>query len=62
MRRYDGLNRKGSDPYLTPARLSCRDSAILAAALELGCHTFYCEDLDHGQTYAGVRVSDPFAG
>jgi predicted nucleic acid-binding protein len=42
-------------------QLSYWDSAILAAALELGCHTVYSEDLNHGQSYAGVRVINPFA-
>jgi predicted nucleic acid-binding protein len=41
-------------------RLSYWDSAIIAAALELGCHTVYSEDLSHGQSYAGVRVINPF--
>jgi predicted nucleic acid-binding protein len=41
-------------------RLSYWDSAIIAAALELGCHTVYSEDLNHGQVYAGVRVMNPF--
>jgi predicted nucleic acid-binding protein len=41
-------------------QLSYWDSAILAAALELGCHTVYSEDLNHGQSYAGVRVINPF--
>lgn len=36
------------------------DSTILAAAKELGCHTLYSEDLNHGQDYAGVRVINPF--
>ena len=35
-------------------------SAIIAAALELGCETVYSEDLNHGQLYAGVRVVNPF--
>lgn len=43
-------------------QLSYWDSAIVAAALELGCHTVYSEDLNHGQNVAGVRVIDPFAG
>ena len=42
-------------------QLSYWDSAIIAAALELGCHTVYSEDLNHGQSYAGVRVINPFA-
>lgn len=41
-------------------QLSYWDSSILAAALELGCHTVYSEDLNHGQSYAGVRVVNPF--
>lgn len=41
-------------------KISYWDSAILAAAVELGCHTVYSEDLSHGQTYAGVRVINPF--
>jgi len=43
-------------------QLSYWDSAIIAAALELGCHTVYSEDLNHGQSYAGVRVINPFIG
>ena len=42
-------------------QLSYWDSAILAAALELGCHTVYSEDLNHGQSYAGIRVINPFS-
>ena len=46
--------------------LTCRyqiryyDAAIIAAAQELGCQTLYSEDLNHGQTYDGVRVVNPF--
>ncbi len=36
------------------------DAAIIAAAQELGCHTLYSEDLNHGQDYEGVRVVNPF--
>jgi len=36
------------------------DAAIIAAALELGCHTIYSEDLNHGQDYGGVTVINPF--
>ena len=31
-------------------KLSYWDSAIIAAAVELGCHTVYSEDLNHGQS------------
>jgi predicted nucleic acid-binding protein len=41
-------------------KLSYWDSAIIAAAVELGCHTVYSEDLNHGQTYAGLLVINPF--
>jgi predicted nucleic acid-binding protein len=41
-------------------QISYWDSAIIAAAAELGCHTLYSEDLSHGQTYNGVRVINPF--
>lgn len=40
--------------------LSYWDAAILTAAQELGCHTLYSEDLNHGQTYDGVKVINPF--
>ena len=41
-------------------QLSHWDSTIIAAAQELGCHTLYSEDLNHGQDYGGVRVLNPF--
>ncbi len=41
-------------------KLSYWDSAIIAAAIELGCHTVYSEDLSHAQSYAGVCVINPF--
>jgi predicted nucleic acid-binding protein len=41
-------------------QISYWDSAIIAAAAELGCETVYSEDLNHGQLYAGVRVINPF--
>lgn len=40
--------------------ISHGDSTILAAALELGCHTLYSEDFNHGQDYGGVRAVNPF--
>lgn len=36
------------------------DAALLAAAQKLGAPIFYSEDLNHGQTYNGVRVVNPF--
>jgi len=40
--------------------ISYWDAAIVAAAVELGCHTIYSEDLSHGQSYAGILVANPF--
>lgn len=36
------------------------DAAILASAEALGCRLLYTEDLNHGQSYEGVRVVNPF--
>lgn len=43
-------------------RVSPWDASILAAAQELQCPTLYSEDLQHGQSYGGVRVVNPFRG
>lgn len=37
------------------------DALILEAAVEAGAGTVYSEDLQHGRTYQGVTVVDPFA-
>jgi predicted nucleic acid-binding protein len=37
------------------------DALILEAAVEAGAPTVYSEDLQHGRTYQGVTVQDPFA-
>lgn len=36
------------------------DSAILATAKQLGCHTVYSEDMNDQQNYDGVTVFNPF--
>jgi len=41
-------------------QLSYWDSAILAAAGELGCQTVLSEDLSQDQDYDGLRVRNPF--
>lgn len=41
-------------------QISYWDSAIIAAAEELGAETLYTEDLNHGQIYGRVRVENPF--
>jgi predicted nucleic acid-binding protein len=49
-------------PFVIKNRFNIRywDAAILAAAMELGCHTLYTEDLNHGQNYGGVKVINTF--
>lgn len=36
------------------------DSLIIAAALQFGCKTLYSEDMQHGQSIAGLRIVNPF--
>ena len=36
------------------------DSAVIAAALHLGCECLYTEDLNHGQTLGGLTIVNPF--
>jgi len=36
------------------------DAMIVAAARQLGCEILYSEDMNHGQSYDGVRVVNPF--
>jgi predicted nucleic acid-binding protein len=36
------------------------DSAIVAAALTLGCGHLYTEDLNHGPVVEGLTIIDPF--
>lgn len=36
------------------------DAMILRSAKELGCQVLHSEDLNPGQDYEGVRVSNPF--
>jgi predicted nucleic acid-binding protein len=41
-------------------RLSYWDSAIVAAALALGCRELYTEDMHHGLVIDGLRFVNPF--
>jgi predicted nucleic acid-binding protein len=36
------------------------DASILAAALENGCDVVVSEDMQHGQTFTGLRIENPF--
>jgi predicted nucleic acid-binding protein len=41
-------------------QISQWDASMIAAALELGCHTLYSENLNSGQIYSSTRVINPF--
>jgi predicted nucleic acid-binding protein len=41
-------------------QVSFWDAMILQSASRLGCTQLYSEDFSHGQSYAGVRVVNPF--
>lgn len=40
--------------------ISYWDAAIVEAARALGCRTLLSEDMQHGASYGGVRVLNPF--
>jgi predicted nucleic acid-binding protein len=40
--------------------ISFWDAMVVRSAAELGCQVLYSEDLNHGQSYCGVRVENPF--
>jgi predicted nucleic acid-binding protein len=41
-------------------QVSFWDAMILQSAARLGCKHLYSEDFNHGQSYGGVRVINPF--
>jgi len=41
-------------------RLAVYDALIIAAASLAGCSVLYTEDLQHGQTFGGLVVRNPF--
>jgi predicted nucleic acid-binding protein len=41
-------------------RVSYWDAAVIEAARALSCDTVLTEDLNHGQSYDGVKVENPF--
>lgn len=43
------------------ARLAFWDAMVLTSASKLGCLTVWSEDLNAGQTTAGVTIKNPFA-
>ena len=55
------LTRAAWDLYQTHS-ISWWDSLIVCAAIQADCALLYSEDLQHGQTFSGVRVENPFLG
>jgi predicted nucleic acid-binding protein len=43
-------------------RISFWDALILTAASAAGCDKVLSEDLQHGQSFGGVRIVNPFRG
>jgi predicted nucleic acid-binding protein len=41
-------------------QLSYWDSAIVAAAIRMGCTDLFTEDLSHGQSFGGLQTINPF--
>ena len=42
------------------SRLSFWDALIVVSAAKCGARILYTEDLNHGQTISGVRITNPF--
>ncbi|KYK46447.1 PIN domain-containing protein [Bradyrhizobium sp. 191] len=42
--------------------LAFYDALIVAAAIEAGCDTLYSEDLQHGRSFSGLTIVNPFPG
>jgi predicted nucleic acid-binding protein len=42
--------------------LAFYDALIVAAAIEAGCDTLYSEDLQHGRSFNGLSIVNPFLG
>jgi len=40
--------------------LSFYDALIVASAIEAGCDTLYSEDMQHGRTFGGLTIVNPF--
>lgn len=41
-------------------QLSFWDAMIIRSASKLGCNLIWSEDLNHGQSYEGIKVINPF--
>ena len=60
------VHRPGAQDVLDAIALQSRyqvsfwDAMIVASAVQLGCRTIWSEDLNSGQVYGSVIVSNPF--
>jgi len=37
------------------------DALVVSSAIETGCDTLYSEDMQHGRTFGGLTIVNPFA-
>ncbi|PRP66106.1 PIN domain-containing protein [Nonlabens agnitus] len=51
--------KKGLELYDTYS-LSFYDSLIISSALESNCKVFFSEDMNHGESIAGLQIINPF--
>jgi predicted nucleic acid-binding protein len=58
--RPDGLFYKRTLKTYEKYSLSFYDSAIVQAAIDLGCSLVYSEDMQNGANYGSVTVVNPF--
>jgi predicted nucleic acid-binding protein len=54
-----GLVRRAVEAHQTYG-IHLFDGMVVASAERAGCTGIYSEDLNHGQTYFGVEVVNPF--
>lgn len=57
---YDDIRKAAS--LAQSAKLSFWDALIVTAAAKCGAKVLYTEDLQNGQTIAGVKIVNPFGG
>jgi len=55
------LNTHGNAvPLARDHGLSFYDALIVASAIEAGCDILYSEDMQHGRTFGGLTIVNPF--
>ena len=52
--------RNGAMALAEDHQLSFHDALIVAAAIEAGCDTLFTEDMQHGRSFGGLSIVNPF--